>query len=135
MAEQELELCGDSAMQRITFTADDLSAIAFERYHHPEPFVQRKLEVLWLKAQGLTHDDIARLAGVSVSSVQRYLRDFRRSGLAGIRRYPWKGRRGALDSHRTSLEEYFHQHPPRSVREAQRLIEERTGIRRGATQV
>ena len=46
MAEQELELCGDSAMQRITFTADDLSAIAFERYYHPEPFVQRKLEVL-----------------------------------------------------------------------------------------
>ena len=36
MAEQELELCGDSAMQRITFTADDLSAIAFERYYHPE---------------------------------------------------------------------------------------------------
>src|SRR6202035_4325896 len=63
------------------------------------------------------------------------LRDFRRGGLAAIRRYPWKGRRGALDSPRTSLEEYFHQHPPRSVREAQRLIEERTGIRRGATQV
>ncbi len=42
-------------MPSITFTDDDLSAIAFERYYHPEPFVQRKLEVLWLKAQGLTH--------------------------------------------------------------------------------
>ena len=48
-------------MSRIAFTADDLSAIAFERYHHPEPFVQRKLEVLWLKSQGVAHHDIARL--------------------------------------------------------------------------
>jgi transposase len=135
MAEQELQPCGDSAMRHITFTEDDLSVIAFERYHHPQPFVQRKLEVLWLKSQGLTHDAIARLASVSRSSVQRYLKEFHRGGLDAIRRYPWKGQRGALEGHRTSLEEYFAQHPPRSVRQAQRLIEERTGIRRGQTQV
>ncbi len=122
-------------MQRITFTEDDLSAIAFERYHHPEPFVQRKLEVLWLKSQGLTHDVIARLADVARSSVQRYLREFRCGGLDAIRRYPWKGQRGALDSHRPSLEEHFREHPPRSVRQARHLIEERTGICRGQTQV
>src|SRR5262249_193124 len=72
-AAQELPSCGDSAMSRIAFTDDDLSAIAFERYHHPEPFVQRKLEVLWLKSQGLAHHDIARLAGVSRASVHRSL--------------------------------------------------------------
>jgi len=31
MAEQELQPCEESAMSRIAFTADDLSAIAFER--------------------------------------------------------------------------------------------------------
>jgi transposase len=122
-------------MQRVTFSADDLATLAFERYHHPEPFVQRKLEVLWLKYQGQTHDDIARLAGVSRSSVQRCLAEFRRGGLDAIRRYPWQGRRGALDSHRLALEDYFRQHPPRSVKEAQPVIERRTGIRRGQTQV
>src|SRR5262249_41366756 len=80
MAEQELPPCEDSAMSRIAFTEDDLSAIAFERYHHPEPFVQRELEVLWLKSQGLAHHDIARPAGVSRASVQRYLRPPRRPG-------------------------------------------------------
>jgi transposase len=122
-------------MSRLTFTADDLAAIAFERYHHPEPFVQRKMEVLWLKSQGLAHHEIARLAGVGRASVQRYLAQFRQGGLDAIRHYPWRGRRGALDEHRASLEEYFRQHPPRSVKEAQRLIEHRTGIRRGQTQV
>jgi Transcriptional regulator, contains sigma factor-related N-terminal domain len=72
------------------------------------------MEVLWLKYQGQTHDDIARLAGVSRSSVQRCLAEFRRGGLDAIRRFPWKGRRGALDSHRPALEDYFRQHPPRS---------------------
>ena len=122
-------------MARITFTDDDVSAIAFDRYYHPEPFVQRKMEVLWLKAQGLTHDAIARLAGVARSSVQRHLRQFAAGGLDAIRRFPWKGQRGALDRHRTALEEHFRQHPPRSVKEAQCVIAERTGIRRGPTQV
>ena len=122
-------------MRPITFSADDRSAIAFERYHHPEPFVQRKMEVLWLKSQGLAHDDIARLAGVARSSVQRYLNEFRIGGLDAIRRYPWKGRRSALDGHRASLEDHFRGHPPRSVKDAQHVIEQRTGLRRGATQV
>ena len=122
-------------MSRIAFTDDDLSAIAFDRYYHPEPFVQRKMEVLWLKSQGLAHHDIARLAGVSRASVQRYLREFLTGGLDAIRRYPWKGQRSALDSHRASLEEHFRQHPPRSVKEARHVIEQRTGLRRGETQV
>jgi len=122
-------------MPRIAFTDDDLSAIAFERYHHPEPFVQRKLEVLWLKSQGLAHHDIARLAGVSRASVQRYLREFLSGGLDASRRYPWKGQRSALEGHRASLEEHFRQRPPRSVQEAQHVIAQRTGLRRGATQV
>jgi transposase len=122
-------------MQRITFSADDLTTIAYERYHHPEPFVQRKLTVLWLKHQGLTHDDIARLAGVSRSSVQRYLAEFLQGGLEAICRHPWKGQRGVLDNHQPALGDYFRQHPPRSAQEAQQVIEQRTGIRRGLTQV
>jgi transposase len=122
-------------MPGIAFTAEDLSAIAFDPYYHPEPFVQRKMEVLWLKAHGLTHGAIARLAGVSRSSVQRHLRQFVQGGLEAIRRFPWKGRRGALDDHHAALEDAFRRHPPRSVKEAQRVIEEQTGIRRGQTQV
>src|SRR5262245_50210056 len=135
MAAQELLPREEPAMSRIDFTDDDLSAIAFERYYHPEPFVQRKLEVLWLKSQGLAHPDIARLAGVSRASVQRYLREYRTGGLDAIRRYPWEGQRSALDGHRASLEAHFREHPPRSVKDAQRVIEGQTGIRRGPTQV
>jgi transposase len=122
-------------MRRFCFTPEDLDALRHERYHHPHPRVQQKMEVLWLKSQGLTHEDIARLADVSRRSVQRYLDDFADGGLQRLRQLPWKGKPNELAAHRGGLEDYFLEHPPRSAREAQAAIEQRTGVRRGLTQV
>jgi betaine-aldehyde dehydrogenase len=60
-------------MRIITFSADERRALAHDRYHHPDPRVQRKMEVIWLKSHGLNHDDIAAYADVSRRTVQRYL--------------------------------------------------------------
>jgi transposase len=122
-------------MRRFTFTSADLDAIRHDRYHHPHPRVQQKMEVLWLKHHGFTHEDIARLADVSRRTVQRYLDAFADGGLERVRRLPWQGQANALAPHRVSLEEDFVDHPPRSAREAQAAIAEQTGIRRGLTQV
>lgn len=122
-------------MRRFTFTPEILGALRRERYHHPHPRVQQRMEVLWLKSQGLTHEDIARLADVSRRSVQRYLDDFAEGGLERLRRLAWPGKPDALAAHRGSLEDYFLKHPPRSARAAQAAIEQRTGVRRGLTQV
>jgi transposase len=122
-------------MRSVTFTEDDLRTIAHERYHHPDPRVQRTMEVLWLKHHGETHQRIATLAGVSRSSVQRYLDEFLRGGLEEVRRCPYAGPTSALEQHRASLDDYFRAHPPRSVRQAQEVIRQRTGIARGQTQV
>jgi len=122
-------------MRAFTFSPEVLAEIRHDRYHHPHPRVQRKMEVLWLKSQGFTHHDIATLADVSPRSVQRYLDEFEQGGLQRIRRLGWQGKHAALDDHQQSLEEYFRQHPPRSAREAQNAIEQQTGIRRGLSQV
>jgi transposase len=122
-------------MRAVTFSEADLAMIAYERYHYRDPQVQRKLEVLWLLHCGETHERIATLAGVSRSSVQRYLTDYLEGGLDLIRRCPYKGPRSQLDEQQASLAEYFDQHPPATVKQAQQVIEQRTGIRRGQTQV
>jgi transposase len=106
-----------------------------ERYHHPHPRVQQRREVVWLKSQGLTHEDIARLAGVSRRSVQRYRDDFAAGGVERLRRLAWPGKPNELAAHRDCLEDYFLEHPPRSAREAQDAIAQQTGVRRGLTQV
>src|SRR5215813_7456719 len=117
----------ENPMRRFTFTPEVLTAIRHDRYYHPHPRVQQKMEVLWLKSQGCTHADIARLAAVSRRSVQRSLDDFAAGGLAQLRRLPWKGKANELAAHRPSLEDYFLELPPRSAREAQSAIEQQTG--------
>ncbi len=51
--------------QPLLFSQEDLQILAQERYEHPDPRVQVRMEVLWLISQKLTHGDAARLAGVS----------------------------------------------------------------------
>jgi transposase len=122
-------------MRAFTFNSEVLAEIRHDRYHHPPPRGQRKMEVLGLKSQGLTHAAIADLADVSPRSVQRYLDDFEEGGLVRIRRLGWKGAPSELDHQQQSLEDYFLEHPPRSARQAQEAIERLTGIRRGLSQV
>ena len=122
-------------MREFDFTAEIVAEIRHDRYLHPHPRVQRKMEVLWLKSRGMTHAEIATFADVSPRSVQRYLDEFEAGGLDRIRRLGWAGKPNALAAHQPDLEEYFAHHPPRSVREAQAAIERLTGIRRGRSQV
>jgi hypothetical protein len=60
-------------MRNVTFSEADVQGIAHERYHHPDPHVQRQMEILWLKHHEFTHERIATLAGCSRSTVQRTL--------------------------------------------------------------
>ena len=122
-------------MRAFSFREEVLAEIRHDRYHHPHPRVQRKMEVLWLKSRGLTHAVIAEYADVSPRSVQRYLDEFEQGGLDRLRRLGWQGKTCALDEHQQSLEDYFIEHPPRSAREAQGVIERLTGIRRSLSQV
>src|SRR3954466_4137342 len=122
-------------MRDFTFSDEDLKAIANARYPHPHPRVQRKMEVLWLKSHGLPHQQIADLAGVSLRTVQRYLDDYLEGGLKQVRRCEGRGPKTELLQHEQSIQEYFWDHPPRSAKEAAKVIFEQTGVRRGLTQV
>ena len=45
---------------KIKFTEAEIKQLAYERYHHRHPHVQRKMEALWLKSQGAQHKDILK---------------------------------------------------------------------------
>jgi transposase len=122
-------------MRPIRFTEEDRRALAHDRYYYPDPRVQRKMEALWLKSLGLPHDRIALYAGVSRRTLQRYLNEYHDGGLMALRRCPWHHPEGVLAGHESSLAEYLREHPPRSAKQAQALIERHTGVRRGLTQV
>src|SRR4029077_18708850 len=122
-------------MQTFDIPTEDLDAIRHDRFHHPHPRVQLRMEVLWLKGRGLPHAEIADLAGTSVRSVQRVLADYRQGALPRVRPLGGRGKPNELAAHRESLESHFLEHPPRSVSEAHAGIERLAGVKRGLTQV
>ncbi len=122
-------------MRRFIFTEDVQQTLAEERYHHPDPRVQERMEIVWLKSKGETHERIAELAGVSRRTVQRVLDVFAKEGLDGLRTFHWHGQASALTPHRESLEAAFRERPPHTVSEACQRIAELTGVCRKPTRV
>jgi transposase len=122
-------------MIHIDFTSEQIDALHHERFHHPHPRVQLKMEAVYLKSQGLSHQDICRLTRISENTLRSYLRQFQGGGVERLKRTDWAGTESELDEHREALEEHFRDHPPRSTAEAAAEIERLTGIRRGPTQV
>lgn len=122
-------------MPRLTFSEEDQQALHQERFEHPHPRVQQRMEVLWLISQGLVYPEAARLAGVSEATVDRYVATYRQGGLESLRELKWGNSTSELLEHRDSLEESFRQNPPHTVAEACQRIKDETGIVRGPTQV
>lgn len=122
-------------MRPLTTSPTVLAAIADERFHHPSPKVQRRMEVLWLAAHGLPRAEVIRLSGASRASVQRYLDAYRDGGLEAVRTLRYVAPTSTLDAHAPTLEAHFRLHPPRTTADAQATIERLTGVRRGLTQV
>ena len=122
-------------MRQIEFSSDVLSEIERDRFKHLDPAVQRRMEALWLKAHGETHQRIAELAGLSRPTVQRLLDTYLSGGLTAVRTFRWKVPVSALDPHRSLLEEEFRQRPPHTTAEACRRIEQLTQVRRSETRV
>ena len=122
-------------MVRVDFTEHDLQAIAYERYHHPVPRVQRRMEVLWLKSQGFSHKQIAKLSGSCENAVTKYLRLYLQGGLDEVRKVHFYRPKSELEPYSESIEQYFRDNPVASISEAAARIEELTGIRRSKSQV
>jgi transposase len=93
------------------------------------------MEALYLRSQGVANAEILRLCGISTASFHRYLKAYIAGGITQLKRIDHYRPHSELTNHRTTLEAYFHQHPPATVAEAAANMAELTGIVRKPTQV
>lgn len=122
-------------MLRIIFSEQDIADLRYERYHHPHPRVQMKMEALLLKSRNLPHHEIAACVGVSEPTLRTYFRAYLAGGIDALREVHFYRPQSALDQHRTTLEAYFTRHPPANASQAAAAIEQLTGIKRSPTQI
>ena len=122
-------------MLRLEFRESDQQALNHERYHHPHPRVQQRMEALWLKRQGLPHHQSARLCGISGNTLRAYLKQYQTGGVDALKHMSFHRPQSALHTHRETLEAHLREHPPQTINEAIAVLEALTGIRRSPTQV
>jgi transposase len=122
-------------MISIEFSEADQQTLLYERFHHPHPRVQIKIEALWLKSQGMEHQIITQLVGISANTLRSYLREYQEGGIERIKEVRFNRPTSALMPHAPSIEAHFREHPPININAAITTIEKLTGIRRSPTQV
>jgi transposase len=112
-----------------------LKELHYERYNHPAPLVQRRMEALWLKGHGLPHAQIAQLVGVTENTIRDYFELYQQGGVEKLKELNYYRPESVLNSQIISLEAHFRDNPPASIKEAQSEIEAITGVKRSETQV
>jgi transposase len=120
---------------QLEFTPEILKELHYQRYNHPAPLVQRRMEALWLKGHKLPHAQIAELVGVSENTIRDYFELYQQGGIEKLKELNYYRPESDLNAHITSLEAHFRDHPPASIKEAQSEIEAITGIKRSETQI
>jgi len=120
---------------QLEFTPESLEELNYERYRHPLPMVQRRMEALWLKSHGLPHGQIARLVNITENTLRDYFQLYQEGGVERLKEVAIQGPESALQEHHASLEAYFRAHPPATMKEGQSKIAALTGIKRSETQV
>lgn len=122
-------------MRRLTFSEEDIKELDYQRYHHPHPRVQRKMEALLLKAKGLPHQQIASCVGVCENTMRSYFQQYQSGGIEALTRLEFRRPSSELEAHHETIEAYFKEYPATTIPHAVKRIEELTGLKRSPTQV
>jgi len=122
-------------MLKLEFSTEEIAALHYERFHHPHPRVQLRMEAVYLKSQQLPHQEICRLAGITGNTLRAYLRAYTAGGLARLKQLNFYQPPSPLWAQRASIEQQLTAHPPATIKQARALIAAQTGIARSPTQI
>ena len=122
-------------MLRIEFSEEAKKQLREERYSHPHPRVQRKMEALLLKSEGLSHGKIGSIVGVTQKTLREYFSQYVNRGIEGLKEIKFYQPQSELMEHKGTIEELFRENPPSTIKEAIAKIAELTGIERTETSV
>lgn len=124
------------AWLRIALSEDEQRIVRAERDSHPVACVRRRLQVLWSLHCGLSREQAAKVAGVTVSTMQRDVSMYRGGGLDALRTSGQEYRPiSDLAQYTDIIRQSLQEQPARTIAEAYERIKKLTGVERRPTQV
>jgi transposase len=122
-------------MIRLVFSNETRERLRHERLHHPHPRVRQRLEALYLKSAGWSHQAICASVGITKPTLIGYLRLYQAGGWAALTSCRFRQARSALARYEGVIAAAFARRPPATLVEASARIAELTGIERSPAQV
>ncbi len=122
-------------MIHVKFTDEVKKQLHYERYNHPHPRVQQKMEVLLLKSKNLSHELICDIAEISPNTMRAYFKNFKQGGIEKLKEMHFYKPESELKEYADTIEGFFQKNLPRTSVEAAAKIEELTGIKRSLPRV
>lgn len=117
------------------FSPEILKELNYQRYNHLSPLVQRRMDALRLKAHGMLHKEIAEVIGIAENTLRDYFELYQQGGIEKLKEINYYQPESELQQHIVSLEAYFREHPPATIKQAQHEVEIITGVHRSETQI
>jgi len=122
-------------MIKIEFTEEEIKELHYQRYNHPRPRVQQRMEALYLKALGYNHQNIGKIVAITQKTLRSYVHMYETGGIEKLKELNFYQPSSQLEEHKAKIEEEFKARPAKSINEAIERIEQLTTIRRSPTQV
>jgi len=122
-------------MLKVNIKEEDKAVFAKERYEHPHPRVNQRMDSLHLKAKGRSNQDICDILDICNNTLLGYFRMYNSGGVDKLRETNFNRPKSELEKYLHEIKQYFIGNPPSSISEAAAKIKEITGIERGQTQV
>jgi transposase len=119
----------------IAFTEEKIEQLRKERFTNDHPRVRRKMEVVFLKSQGISHQEIGKMVGITQNTLRNYLNQYKSGGIEALMELNFRKPISSLEEYRPIIEENFDKKPPATLIEASARIEELTGIKRSPDQI
>ena len=122
-------------MIRVNIREEDKSVFAKERYEHPHPRVNLRMDCLHLKAKKFSNKDICAILNICNNTLLSIFKMYNMGGVEKLRAINFYRPQSEMEKHLHEIKEYFIDNPPASISEAAAKIKEITGIERHETQV
>ncbi len=123
-------------MLQINLSGTEIQRLNYERYHYPCPIVQKRIHVVYMKANSnLSNTMIGQLCGLHRHSVSYWIKAYKKGGFESLCEFNYGTNKSELENHSISILKSFSKQPPMNTCEAKQRIEDMTSISRSPSQI
>jgi transposase len=122
-------------VRQIGFSQDDIKRLSHASIHHKHPIVRRRMQALLLKSLGVPHKEIGIYLNLSQTTLRKYFDLYVSGGMEALKRLHYQGKPNQLLQQQETIVAAMQANPPATLKQAQAIIKQVTGLDRSLTQV